>query len=100
MPNTNELPADSPDEIYERLIVPAIFAPRSADLLKLVEPQSGELVLDVACGTGIVARNAGLLVGATGRVVGFDMNASMLEKAHSLDVSVQWRGGRRWPCLS
>ena len=93
MPDTSELPAGSPAEIYERHMVPAIFAPWSADLLELVEPQPGERVLDVACGTGIVARNAASMVGATGRVVGIDMNASMLELARSLDAPVEWREG-------
>ena len=93
MPDTSELPAGSPVEIYERHMVPAIFAPWSADLLELVEPQPGERVLDVACGTGIVARNASSMVGATGRVVGIDMNASMLEIARSNYASVEWREG-------
>ena len=93
MPDTSELPAGSPAEIYERHMVPAIFAPWSADLLELVEPQPGERVLDVACGTGIVARNAASMVGATGRVVGIDMNASMLEIARSNDAPVEWREG-------
>ena len=93
MPDTSELPTGSPAEIYERHMVPAIFAPWAADLLELVAPQPGERVLDVACGTGIVARNASSMVGATGRVVGIDMNASMLEIACSNDALVEWREG-------
>ena len=93
MPDTSELPAGSPAEIYERHMVPAIFAPWSADLLALVKPQPGERVLDVSCGTGIVARNAASMVGGTGRVVGIDMNASMLEIARSNDAPVEWREG-------
>ena len=74
-------------------MVPAIFGPWSADLLERVNPQPGERVLDVACGTGIVARQAVSMVGATGRVVGFDMNAGMLNKARSLDASIEWKEG-------
>ena len=40
-------------ERYERVLAPAIFAPWAADLIELAQPQDGERVLDVACGTGV-----------------------------------------------
>ena len=43
-------------EIYEQFMVPAMFARWAEILLELVDPQPGERVLDLACGTGIVAR--------------------------------------------
>ena len=43
--------------------------------------QEGERVLDVACGTGIIARLAAQKVGATGNVVGADVNEGMLDMA-------------------
>ena len=46
----------SPGDIYERLIAPAIFAPWTPDLVARAAVQPGERVLDLACGTGIVAR--------------------------------------------
>ncbi len=45
-------------EIYEQHLVPAIFRPWAHLLVERADPQSGERVLDVACGTGIVARLA------------------------------------------
>ncbi len=60
------------------------------DLLTLAGVKAGQRVLDVACGTGIVARNAVKLVGDTGSVIGIDLNASMLEMARSLDASIEW----------
>ena len=43
-------------EVYEKELVPAIFAPWAPLVLGLADPQIGDRVLDVACGTGIVAR--------------------------------------------
>jgi ubiquinone/menaquinone biosynthesis C-methylase UbiE len=65
-------------ENYERYLVPAIFEPWARDLLDLAAPKLGERVLDVACGSGIVARLAAEQVGALGKVVGVDSNPDML----------------------
>jgi ubiquinone/menaquinone biosynthesis C-methylase UbiE len=40
-------------------------------------------VVDIACGTGIVARIAAVRVGPTGAVVGVDLNPGMLSVARS-----------------
>jgi ubiquinone/menaquinone biosynthesis C-methylase UbiE len=71
-------------EVYERQHVPAMFAPWAPTLLDLAGVQPGERVLDVACGTGVVARLAAARVGSGGRVVGLDVNAAMLAVARSL----------------
>jgi ubiquinone/menaquinone biosynthesis C-methylase UbiE len=44
----------------------------------------GEVVVDIGCGTGAAARIAAEKVGASGRVVGVDINAGMLDVARSL----------------
>jgi len=71
-------------ERYERVLAPAIFAPWAADLIELAQLQDGERVLDVACGTGVVARHAAQKVGTAGRVTGLDLNQGMVEVARSL----------------
>ena len=71
-------------EIYEHHMVPAIFGPWAEDLLALATPQPGERVLDVACGTGVVARLVAQRVGPSGTVVGFDLNPGMLTVARTL----------------
>ncbi len=43
-------------EGYERLLVPRFFVPCADELLRLAAPAAGERALDVACGTGVVAR--------------------------------------------
>jgi len=68
-------------EMYEQNMVPAIFEPFANDLLDFADLKKGESVLDVACGTGVVARLAWSKVAPTGRVAGLDVNTEMLEVA-------------------
>jgi len=70
-------------ELYQRYLVPAITAQWAADLIERAAPQTGERILDVACGTGVVARLAAERI-RTGRVVGLDLNTGMLAVARSL----------------
>jgi SAM-dependent methyltransferase len=71
----------SSSDAYEELLVPAIFAPWGADLVGLADLRAGERVLDVACGTGIVARRAVGTVGPGGAVTAVDVNPAMLTTA-------------------
>lgn len=73
----------NPPENYERFFVPAIGAPLATDLIRLAALRPGERVLDIACGTGAVARLASQQVGATGTVAGLDVNPGMLAVARS-----------------
>jgi ubiquinone/menaquinone biosynthesis C-methylase UbiE len=66
--------AGSAPESYERYLVPSIFRPWAEALIEWIALQPGERVLDVACGTGIVARLAAQRVGTTGSVMGLDLN--------------------------
>ncbi|MGI8792982.1 MAG: methyltransferase domain-containing protein [Acidimicrobiales bacterium] len=68
-------------ENYERYFVPAIGTPVAAGTLDAADLQPGESVVDVACGTGIVARLAAAAVGPTGSVVGVDVAPDMIEVA-------------------
>jgi SAM-dependent methyltransferase len=68
---------------YRDLHLPRVFAPWARVLLEIAPAQAGEAVLDVATGPGTVARQAALLVGPTGRVVGVDVSAAMLGVARS-----------------
>jgi len=78
---------------YERFFVPAIGAPLAKDLIKLAALRSGQRVLDVACGTGIVGRLASQQVGASGTVAGLDVNPGMLAVARSATppaMAIEW----------
>ena len=91
-----QVDANAP-EAYEQYMVPALFAPWAQDLLAHAALRSGERVLDVACGTGVAAKLAVTHVGATGRVVGVDLNRGMLDVAGaqtSLNgANVEWHEG-------
>jgi ubiquinone/menaquinone biosynthesis C-methylase UbiE len=83
----------NPPANYERFFVPAIGAPMATDLVRLAALRPGERVLDVACGTGVVARLAFQEVGGTGAVVGVDVNPGMLAVARSATppgVPIEW----------
>lgn len=79
---------------YEELFVPALvgqFAPKVADAARVVE---GERVLDVACGTGVLARETLKLVGPNGRVVGIDAVRGMIEVAQQIAPAIEWHEGK------
>ena len=63
---------------YERTFVPTIGEPLAADLVAAAALRPGERVLDVACGTGVVARLAARVVGERGSVAGLDVDPHML----------------------
>jgi ubiquinone/menaquinone biosynthesis C-methylase UbiE len=87
----------SAPELYQRYLVPAITALWAADLIDQVALRLGDRALDVACGTGVVARLAADHVGPNGRVTGLDLNPGMLAVARSLPsvagVAVDWQEG-------
>lgn len=68
---------------YERYFTPAIGKPLAEDLVEAADIRSGDKILDVACGTGIVARLAAQKTGPEGSVSGLDANAGMLAVARS-----------------
>ncbi|MFN2557956.1 MAG: class I SAM-dependent methyltransferase [Nitriliruptorales bacterium] len=80
-------------ELYERNLVAVYFEPFARDLVEVAALQLGEQVLDVGCGTGIVARLAAPSVGPSGRVVGIDISPDMLAVAQASvgDLAVEWK---------
>ena len=80
-------------EIYEAKFVPSIFAQWAPQTVEFAGVSPGDRVLDVACGTGIVARTARPVVGTDGSVVGVDLNQAMLAVAGRVEPAVDWRHG-------
>jgi len=80
-------------EIYESTFVPAIFADWAPPMADSVGLEPGQTVLDVACGTGILARTAADRVAPTGKVIGLDLNEGMLTVARRVRPDIEWRQG-------
>lgn len=81
-------------EIYERLLVPSIFAPWAQKLIERARPIGpADRILDLGCGTGIVARILRDRLGGAARITGLDVNAGMLDKARSLAPDLTWVEG-------
>lgn len=83
-----------PAEIYEELFVPALFRHWSGVVADVAGIRPGDTVLDVACGTGVLARTAREIVGDGGEVVGLDLNAEMLAVARRVGRGIEWKEGR------
>lgn len=78
---------------YEALFVPALFgqwAPKVADAARI---QPGQRVLDVACGTGILAREVTSRMASSGHVAGIDPSPGMIAVAKQLAPAIEWREG-------
>jgi ubiquinone/menaquinone biosynthesis C-methylase UbiE len=84
-------------EAYERYIIPALFNEWACDLVETAAVQTGERVLDLACGTGVVARTVAPRVGKAGQVVGIDVNEGMLGMARTVPppsgAEMTWQQG-------
>jgi ubiquinone/menaquinone biosynthesis C-methylase UbiE len=75
---------------YDEFFVPRFFAQWVPHVLDAAGVQAGQRVLDVACGTGVVARGA-VDRGAT--VTGVDLNPAMLTVAKRVGPGIEWRQG-------
>lgn len=88
----------NPAETYEQYMVSTLFGPWATRLIQVANPRPGERVLDVACGTGIVARRVSPMVGSNGEVVGLDVNQNMLDVARATAkkdrLDIEWHQGR------
>lgn len=86
-------------QAYEKYLVPTLNRPVAEKVVKLAEPQPGERVLDVACGTGIAVRIVAPYLAPGGSVVGLDFDPAMIAVAHSI-VSAPKGLKIDWHCAS
>jgi ubiquinone/menaquinone biosynthesis C-methylase UbiE len=84
-------------EVYQRELVPAVFGLWAPRVVELAALRRGMRVLDLACGTGLVARLAAEAVGVEGRVAALDLNPAMVAVASALPIvegaAIEWVEG-------
>lgn len=76
---------------YDRLLAPALFQQWVDRVADAAQVARGQRVLDVACGTGVLARAAAERTGAGGSVAGVDINPGMLAVARRIAPEIDWQ---------
>jgi SAM-dependent methyltransferase len=84
---------DNAAETYEQFFVPALFAEWAPRVAEAAGIRDGHRVLDVACGTGVLARELARRVGPAA-VHALDRNEGMLTVARRLAPHVHFHEGR------
>lgn len=79
---------------YQSVLVPVIFEPWAQEIIGRVRPRVGEMVLDLACGTGVVTRELAKTGIEFGGLFAVDHSAEMLGVAKELGT--QMRMGAQW----
>ncbi len=95
---TADNPATIAAQAYEDHLVSTVFGPWARRVVELAKPEPGEVVLDVACGTGIGARLAAPLMAGGGKIISTDVDAGMIAVAERTvsasglpnDVELEW----------
>jgi SAM-dependent methyltransferase len=80
-------------QAYEDLFVPALFSHWAEVIAVAADIAPGKRVLDVACGTGILARKLATLIGSPQSIVGLDLAPGMLEVAKRVAPDIKWQQG-------
>lgn len=81
-------------QFYEKHFIPSIFAPWANIMVDQLELQSDDRLLDVACGTGIVARTAYAKGDKSLAITGYDLNDGMLQVAKANTEDIHWMQGK------
>ncbi len=80
-------------EVYESFFVPALFGAWSGPVLERASLAAGNALLDIACGTGVLARAALDRLGPEAQIVGLDRNEGMLAVAAQKAPEITWKQG-------
>lgn len=90
--NPNELAITA--AVYEELLVPALFQEWANRLAESAEIKPNHNILDVACGTGVLARTIEKRLDPNGSVTGLDLNPGMLAIARRNAPNINWHQGK------
>jgi ubiquinone/menaquinone biosynthesis C-methylase UbiE len=90
MGDTGQL-TSSAAEVYDEFFLPALFGAWAPRVVAVAGLRPGMRVVDVACGTGVLAIEAAAAVSPGGAVVGVDINSGMLGVAQRKSADVEWQ---------
>lgn len=90
----NTVASVNPAQVYEQFFVPALFGPWGARVAAAARVSPGDVILDVGCGTGVLAMAAAERALPSGRVVGLDASEEMIDVARGKPCTIEWVHGR------
>jgi len=81
-------------DIFENILVPSTFGPYAKELIERAGPiDASARILDLGCGTGVVARQLRDKRGSAANLVGLDVGAPMIAKARAVAPDIEWHEG-------
>jgi ubiquinone/menaquinone biosynthesis C-methylase UbiE len=80
-------------KVYDSLYLPAMFDQWATKVADAANIQSGQRVLDVACGTGVLSREVASRVTPSGYIAGLDPSPGMLAVGKELAPEIDWKQG-------
>jgi SAM-dependent methyltransferase len=91
--NVDKVFAGSIPKLYDTHLVPLIFEPYAADLVKRLASRPVSRILEVAAGTGVVTRAMASALPQSATIVATDLNQAMLDQAAAVGTKrpVEWR---------
>ena len=92
-PDGDKVFAGSIPKLYDTYLVPLIFEPYAADLVRRLSSRPLSRVLEIAAGTGVVTRALAAALPDSVAIVATDLNQAMLDQASLVGArrTVEWR---------
>lgn len=75
---------------YEDVYLPSLFQEWCPLVIQAAKINTGDTVVDIACGTGALTNAVAEQVGLEGKTVGVDINEGMLNIARSKSSTIEW----------
>lgn len=94
MTSSQDAAPPTPAELYENVLVNDLFGPLARTVMEIASPKPGDRIIDIACGTGIILREAAARVSDLAPAAGVDSNPAMIDVARTisrdLPMKIDW----------